>query len=331
MGLLIDGHWRDQWYDTRSTGGRFERKDSSFRSWVTAEGAAGPTGSGGFTAEPGRYHLYVSLACPWAHRTLIMRILKGLEDAISVSVVHWLMLEDGWTFVAGPGVVADTVNGAAFLHQVYTASDPAYTGRVTVPVLWDKATGKIVNNESSEIIRMLGEAFDMVGARAGDYYPEALRPEIDAVNRRVYDTVNNGVYRAGFATTQAAYEEAIEPLFETLDWLDARLASQRFLIGDTLTEADIRLFTTLVRFDAVYVGHFKCNVRRIADYAHLSGYVRHIYQLPGVASTVNVEHIKRHYYESHRTINPTGIVPVGPTLDFSAPHGRERLRTSATA
>lgn len=331
MGLLIDGQWRDQWYNTAATQGRFERKDSSFRNWVTSDGAAGPSSASGFKAEAGRYHLYVSLACPWAHRALIMRVLKGLEDTISISVVHWLMLEDGWTFAEGPGVVPDTVNGAALLHQVYTAADRTYTGRVTVPALWDKATGTIVNNESSEIIRMLGTAFDAVGARPGNYHPEASRAEIDAVNGRIYDAVNNGVYKAGFATTQAAYEEAIGPLFETLDWLDARLARQRFLVGDALTEADIRLFTTLVRFDAVYVGHFKCNVRRIADYENLSAYVRHIYQWPGVASTVNVEHIKRHYYESHRTINPTGIVPVGPALDFSAPHGREALRAIAAA
>ncbi|WP_044561437.1 glutathione S-transferase family protein [Azospirillum sp. B4] len=325
MGLLVDGVWRDVWYDTKSTGGRFVRKDSAFRNWVTADGAAGPSGGGGFKAEPGRYHLYVSLACPWAHRTLIMRALKGLEDMISVSVVHWRMLEEGWTFAEGSGTVPDTVNRARVLYQVYQAADPNYTGRVTVPVLWDKRQGTIVNNESSEIIRMLGGAFDSAGANPGDYYPLALRPEIDALNARIYDTVNNGVYKAGFATTQAAYEEAITPLFETLDWLDDRLATRRFLTGDHVTEADIRLFTTLARFDAVYVGHFKCNIRRIADYANLSAYLRDLYQLPGVAGTVDLRHIKGHYYESHRSINPTGIVPVGPALDFSKPHGRERL------
>ncbi|MBD0271275.1 MAG: glutathione S-transferase family protein, partial [Acetobacteraceae bacterium] len=285
----------------------------------------GPTGRGGFAAEPGRYHLYVSLACPWAHRALIMRALKGLEEAIGVSVVHWLMREDGWTFAEGPGTVPDTVNRAAFLHQVYTAADPRYTGRATVPVLWDKRNGTIVSNESSEIIRMLNSAFDGVGAKPGDHYPEPLRAEIDAINARVYDTVNNGVYKAGFATTQAAYEEAVRPLFETLEWLDARLARRRFLMGDALTEADIRLWTTLVRFDAVYAGHFKCNIRRLVDLPNLWAYARDIHQLPGVAGTVNFEHIKRHYYESHRGVNPTGIVPLGPVLDFAAPHGREEL------
>jgi len=324
MGLLIDGQWRDEWYPTDATGGRFIRKDSAFRNFVTADGGAGPTGTGGFKAEAGRYHLYVSLACPWAHRTLIMRALKGLEGAISVSVVNWLMREHGWTFAEGPGVVADTLNNARYLHEVYALADPHYSGRVTVPVLWDKHARTIVNNESSEIIRMLNSAFDGAGARPGDYCPAALREEIDAVNARVYDTLNNGVYKAGFATTQAAYEEAIGPLFGTLDWLEQRLADRRFLLGDRLTEADIRLFTTLIRFDAVYVGHFKCNIRRIADYPNLSGYTRDIYQWPGVAATVNFEHIKRHYYESHRTINPTGIVPLGPRQDFTAAHGRER-------
>ncbi|MFN5522361.1 glutathione S-transferase family protein [Bradyrhizobium sp.] len=304
------------------------RKDSSFRSFVTADGSPGPTGSGGFKADPGRYHLYVSLACPWAHRTLIMRALKGLTEMISVSVVHWLMREQGWTFADGPAVVRDSINHAELLHQVYTAADPHYSGRVTVPVLWDKAQRTIVNNESSEIIRMLNAAFDGVGAAPGDYYPEPSRSEIDAINQRVYDTLNNGVYKCGFATTQAAYEEAIGPLFATLDWLEERLATRRFLLGDAMTEADIRLFTTLIRFDAVYVGHFKCNIRRIADYPHLSAYTRDLYQWPGVAATVNFEHIKRHYYESHRTINPTGIVPVGPLQDFAAAHGRERLSAS---
>jgi putative glutathione S-transferase len=325
MGLLVEGVWRDQGYDTAASGGRFVRKDSAFRNWVTPDGAPGPTGRGGFRAEPGRYHLYVSLACPWAHRTLIVRALKGLEGAVGVSVVHWLMRENGWTFAEGPGTVPDTVNGAAYLHQVYTAADPHYTGRVTVPVLWDKRSGTVVSNESSEIIRMLGGAFDGVGAAPGDFYPEPLRPEIDAVNARVYDTVNNGVYKAGFATSQAAYEEAVGPLFETLEWLDTRLADRRFLLGDALTEADVRLFTTLVRFDPVYVGHFKCNLRRLVDLPNLWAYTRDLYALPGVAGTVDFEHIKRHYHESHRNLNPTGIVPAGPALDFAAPHGRERL------
>jgi putative glutathione S-transferase len=326
VGLLVEGAWQDRWYDTAANGGRFVRKESAFRNWVTPDGAPGPTGRGGFAAEPRRYHLYVSLACPWAHRTLIMRALKGLEEAIGVSVVHWLMREDGWTFAEGPGTVPDTVNNAAFLHQVYTAADPRHSGRVTVPVLWDKRGGTIVSNESSEIIRMFNGAFDGVGAKPGDHYPEPLRAEIiDAINARVYDTVNNGVYKAGFATTQAAYEEAVGPLFETLEWLDARLAKDRFLLGSALTEADIRLWTTLVRFDPVYVGHFKCNIRRLVDMPNLWAYARDIYALPGVAGTVNFEHIKRHYHESHRNLNPSGIVPAGPELDFAAPHGREGL------
>lgn len=314
MGLLIDGQWHDSWYDTEATGGRFVRKDSAYRSWVTPDGSPGPSGEGGFKAEPGRYHLYVSLACPWAHRTLIIRALKGLEDAISISAVHWLMAENGWTFAPGPGVIPDPIHGADYLHQVYVAADAAYTGRVTVPLLWDRETGTIVNNESSEILRMLGSAFDDAGALPGDYYPEALREEIDDLNARIYDRVNNGVYKAGFATTQAAYEEAVYPLFETLDWLDERLTSRRYLLGDQLTEADIRLFTTLLRFDPVYHGHFKCNLRRIADYPALWRFTGDLLALPGVAGTVNMEHIKRHYYESHRNINPTGIVPAGPDL-----------------
>jgi putative glutathione S-transferase len=329
MGLLVNGRWQDQWYDTKSTGGRFVRKDAAFRNWVTADGTAGPSGTAGFKAEAGRYHLYVSLACPWAHRTLILRALKGLEDVISVSVVNWLMLEEGWTFAEGPGVVADSLNHARVLHQVYTAADPDYTGRVTVPILWDKKQSTIVNNESSEIIRMLNSAFDGIGAKPGDFYPAAARGEIDSINARVYDTVNNGVYKAGFATSQQAYEEAVVPLFESLDWLDGILATRRFLTGARLTEADIRLFTTLIRFDAVYVGHFKCNLRRIADYPNLAAYTRDIYQLPGVAGTVNFAHIKGHYYESHPSVNPTGIVPLGPVLDFAAPHDRARLADGA--
>ncbi|HVJ43916.1 MAG TPA: glutathione S-transferase family protein [Dongiaceae bacterium] len=327
MGKLVDGQWHDVWYETAANGGRFLRKESSFRNWVTADGAPGPSGSGGFKAEAGRYHLYVSLACPWAHRTLIMRALKGLEEMISISVVNWLMLEEGWTFKEAPGVIPDAVNHARVLHQVYTKADPHYTGRVTVPVLWDKQQGTIVNNESSEIIRMLTAAFDHLGAKPGDYYPAALRAEIDAVNARVYDTLNNGVYKSGFATTQAAYEEAVMPLFETLDWLEERLSQHRFLVGNRLTEADIRLFVTLLRFDAVYVDHFRCNLRRIEDYPNLSGFLRDLYQWPGVAGTVNMDHIKRHYYQSHRSINPTGIVPMGPILDFTRPHGRQRLAT----
>lgn len=322
VGLLVDGKWHDRWYQTAETGGRFVRSHAQFRNWVTPDGSPGPSGEGDFAAEPGRYHLYVSLACPWAHRTLIMRALKSLEDAISVSVVHWRMLEQGWTFEEGPGVVPDPIHGAACLHEVYTIAAARYSGRVTVPVLWARLRGTIVSNESSEIIRMLGSAFDKIGARSGDYYPAGLRDEIDAVNARIYDTLNNGVYKAGFATTQTAYDEAVHPLFETLDWLDARLSTQRYLVGDRLTEADVRLFTTLVRFDAVYHGHFKCNLRRIADYPALWAYARHLYQTPGFGSTTDFEHIKRHYYESHRSINPTGIVPAGPVLDWTAPHER---------
>ncbi|MEM9123147.1 MAG: glutathione S-transferase family protein, partial [Pseudomonadota bacterium] len=264
MGHLVDGQWRDEWYDTKSTGGKFKRQVQAFRNWVTEDGSAGPSGEGGFKAEPGRYHLYVSLACPWAHRTLIMRALKGLEGMIGVSVVHPLMLDEGWTFAEGPGVVPDPVYGVARLYELYQKVDPTFTGRVTVPVLWDLHTNTIVNNESAEIIRMLNSAFDGLGAKAGDYWPEALRDDIEAVNTRVYDTLNNGVYKSGFATTQAAYEEAVVPLFETLDWLEERLGRQAYLLGDTLTEADWRLFTTLVRFDPVYYSHFKCNIRRLS-------------------------------------------------------------------
>ncbi|MEQ8815378.1 MAG: glutathione S-transferase family protein [Thalassobaculum sp.] len=325
MGLLIDGVWHARDPDAGSTGGRFRRRESAFRNWVTADGAPGPSGDGGFRAEPGRYHLYVSLACPWAHRTLIMRALKGLEDAITVSVVHWYMGDDGWSFADAPGVVADPIHGAGFLRDVYLAADPRYTGKVTVPALWDRETGTIVSNESAEIIRMFNTAFDGVGAAAGDYYPAAHRDEIDRVNARVYDTVNNGVYKAGFATSQDAYEEAVGPLFDSLDWLEERLSRRRWLVGDRLTEADIRLFTTLVRFDPVYHGHFKCNVRRIADYPALAGFTRDVYQTPGIAGTVDLDHIKRHYYQSHRGVNPTGIVPVGPDIDYAAPHGRDGL------
>ena len=329
MGLLQDGKWVDQWYDTGASGGRFVRKDSQFRNWITVDGSAGPSGEGGFKAEPGRYHLYVSLACPWAHRTLIFRALKGLENSISVSIVHWFMGDQGWTFTPEDGSTPDTVNGAAFLHEVYTTADPGYSGRVTVPALWDKEARTIVSNESSEIIRMFNSAFDGVGALPGDYYPEALRPEIDEVNDRIYGTVNNGVYKSGFATAQDAYEEAVVPLFETLDWLEDRLGSQRYVTGGTVTEADWRLFPTLIRFDPVYFGHFKCNLRRIADYASLSGYVRDLYQHPGIAETVDFLHIKNHYYGSHEKINPTRIVPMGPDVDYTAPHDRDRLSQEA--
>lgn len=316
MGLLIEGKWHDKWYDTKADKGRFIRKDSVFRSWVTADGA------GGFKAEAGRYHLYVSLACPWAHRTLIFRAIKGLEDMISVSVVHPYMAEHGWTFAAGDGVVADNINEAEYLHQVYVAAKADYTGRVTVPILWDKKTRTIVSNESSEIIRMFNSAFDDIGALDGDYYPVELRAEIEDLNSRIYSSINNGVYKAGFATTQEAYEEAVVPLFESLDWLEEILSRCRYLAGSQITEADWRLFTTIVRFDAVYVGHFKCNLKTIADYPNLSGYVRDMYQQPGVAGTVNMAHIKQHYYTSHHMINPTSVVPMGPEIDFSLPHNR---------
>jgi putative glutathione S-transferase len=313
MGLLIEGEWRDEWYDTRSTGGRFVRKDSAFRGWVRADGSTD------FAPAPGRYHLYVSLACPWAHRTLIFRKLKRLEDAISISVVHPYMGPEGWSFEnpdGTAGCVPDTVNGARVLHEIYTRADPRYSGRATVPVLWDRERRTIVNNESSEIIRMLGREFDAFGDASVDLYPEPLRDEIDEVNAFVYPRINNGVYRCGFATTQTAYAEAFEELFAALDELDRRLGERRYLVGERITEADWRLFTTLVRFDAVYFGHFKCNRRRITDYPNLSGYLRELYQSRGVAETVDFQHIKRHYYESHRTINPTGIVPLGPELDL---------------
>ena len=325
MGLLQDGKWVDQWYDTESTGGRFVRKLPQFRSWVTADGTAGPSGGAGFKAEADRYHLYISLACPWAHRTLIFRSLKGLEDMIPVSVVHWYMADKGWTFQTGEGVVADPLHSAEFMHQIYTAAMPDYSGRVTVPVLWDKHSNTIVSNESPEIIRMFNSAFDQVGALPGDYYPEAKRSEIDDLNERIYESVNNGVYKCGFATSQEAYEEALGPLFDTLDWLDNRLSTQRYLTGNTITEADWRLFTTLVRFDPVYVGHFKCNIRRIVDYPNLSEYVRDLYQQPGIAATVNMQHIKNHYYASHESINPSRVIPVGPDIDFTAPHNRARF------
>lgn len=325
MGLLVDGVWRDQWYDTGATGGRFVRKQSRFRNWVTADGSAGPTGRAGFKAEPGRYHLYVSHACPWANRTMVFRALKGLEKMIPVSVVHWMMGDEGWTFEPGEGVIADPVLNTSRLSQIYVAAQSDYTGRVTVPVLWDTRTETIVSNESADIIRMFNSAFDGVGAKPGDYYPQPLRGRIDALNDRIYDTVNNGVYKAGFGTTQEAYEEAVVPLFETLDWLDGILSSSRYLTGDRPTEADWRLFTTLVRFDPVYVGHFKCNLKRIADYDHLPGYVRDLYQHPGIAGTVHLDHIKNHYYASHTGINPTGIVPLGPQIDYDAPHDRARF------
>ena len=326
MGLLVEGKWQDQWYDTEATGGRFQRDLSRFRSWVTVDGSAGPSGSDGFKAEPNRYHLYVSLACPWAHRTLIFRKLKGLEDMISVSAVHPLMHENGWTFQDGPGVIADPIFNADYMYQIYTAAQSDYTGRVTVPVLWDKKNNIIVSNESSEIIRMFNSAFDEVGANKDvNFLPEDLRGEFDELNDFIYPNINNGVYKSGFATTQEAYDEAVVDLFKALDTIEARLENNRYLTGDSITEADWRLFTTLIRFDPVYVGHFKCNIRRIVDYPNLWGYTRDLYQVPGVAETVNMDHIKSHYYGSHDTINPTLIVPRGPDIDFMSAHGREKL------
>lgn len=319
MGKLIDGVWRDEGYKTDKTNGRFVRWDSSFREKITADGESG------YKAEAGRYHLYLSWACPWAHRTLIFLKLKNLENVISVSFVEPLMLESGWTF----GPEGDPLNDADYLYQIYQKAKPDYSGRVTVPVLWDKKTQTIVNNESAEIIRMLNSEFSAFAENSVDYYPAALREEIDAINGVVYAKVNNGVYRTGFATTQEAYEEAFDALFEALDDLEDRLSTSRYLVGDQITEADWRLFTTLVRFDSVYFGHFKCNQRRIVDYPNLWAYLRELYQVPGIAQSVNMDQIKTHYYASHTTVNPTGIVPKGPDLDFMAPHGREKMKVKA--
>lgn len=319
MGLLIKGKWHDQWYDTKAHKGEFIRNESQFRDWITTDG------SSDFPAEAGRYHLYVSLACPWAHRTLMMRALKGLASTITVDIVHPLMFENGWTFTKDAQAKGDSQLSADYLYQVYTSDKPDYTGRVTVPILWDKKQQRIVNNESAEIIRMLNSAFTDLGAMKVDYYPAVLRSQIDELNNWIYDSVNNGVYKAGFATTQTAYEKAVTTLFASLDRLDERLTSQRYLLGKQMTEADIRLFTTLIRFDPVYVSHFKCDHKRIADYPALSGYLRDIYQTPGIAETVNFDHIKQHYFCSHTMLNPTGIIPVGPAFDLRAIHGRASL------
>ena len=326
MGLLIDGRWSTNWYDTSKSGGHFVRETARHRNWITVDGASGPTGEGGFAAESGRYHLYVSYACPWAHRTLIFRLLKDLTDHVSVSVVHPLMLENGWSFEKDDhGAVGDELFGCEYLHQIYTRSSPGASGRVTVPVLWDRKQDCIVSNESSEIIRMFNSAFDRITGNRDDYWPEELRDEIGEVNVDIYENINNGVYRTGFATTVRAYEESVTRLFDALDRMEARLSAQRYLTGDRITEADWRFFPTLVRFDPVYVGHFKCNIRRIADYPALSGYMRELYQMPGIAETVVMSHIKQHYYGSHPTLNPTGIVPAGPLLDYESPHGRDAL------
>jgi glutathionyl-hydroquinone reductase len=323
MGHLIDGVWSDAWYDTAKSGGRFERTTAGFRNWITTDGTPGPSGTGGFPAEAGRYHLYVAYACPWAHRTLIFRALKGLEDLIGVSVVHPDMLRDGWTFDQDfDGATGDRLYGLPFLRDIYTKAEPKVSGRVTVPVLWDRERETIVSNESSEIIRMFNSAFDGITGNTEDYWPRSLREEIDEVNARVYETVNNGVYRAGFATSQAAYDEAATALFDSLDWLEDRLSDSRYLVGDRATEADWRLATTLFRFDSVYHLHFKCNRRRLIDYPNLWAYARELYQWPGVAGTVRFDHIVRHYHYSHETINPHRIIPINPVLDWTLPHGR---------
>ncbi|WP_171102747.1 glutathione S-transferase family protein [Ruegeria sp. HKCCD7255] len=325
MGLLVDGIWHDQWYDTKSNNGAFKRSAAQFRNWITADGAAGPSGKGGFKAESGRYHLYVSHACPWAHRTLIFRELKDLSNHISVSVVHPDMLTQGWTFETDEnGATGDDLYGLDFAHQIYTKANPTYSGRVTVPILWDKVQETIVSNESSEIIRMFNSAFDGITGNTDDYWPEAMRDEIEEVNARIYSNVNNGVYKSGFATSQEAYDNAVAPLFETLDWLEDRLARNRYLMGERVTEADWRLFTTLVRFDPVYHLHFKCNRKRLIDYPNLWAYTRELYQWPGVAETVNMNHIVRHYHFSHESINPHRIVPVNPQLDYLEPHMRDQ-------
>ena len=324
MGLLIDGEWRDKWYDTESTGGKFERSTSEFRNWVTADGSAGPSGKSGFQAQSGRYHLYVSYACPWAHRALIFRALKDLTDHISVSVVHPDMMEDGWTFATDfEGATGDTLFGSDFLRDIYIKADPNFTGRVTVPVLWDKAQNTIVSNESAEIIRMFNSAFNEITGNTDDYWPTDLREQIADINERVYETVNNGVYKAGFATSQDAYDDAVHPLFDSLAWLESILENNRFLAGDKLTEADWRLFTTLARFDLVYHTHFKCNHKRLTDYPNLWAYTRQLYQHADIAETVHFDHIVRHYHFSQTTVNPHQIIPINPTVDFTAPHGRD--------
>lgn len=323
MGQLVDGIWQDVWYDTKSTGGSFKRSEAKFRNWITTDGAAGPTGEAGFKAESGRYHLYVSYACPWAHRTLIFRELKQLTDHISISAVHPDMLSDGWTFKTDDlGATGDTLFNLPFARDVYLRALPDMTGRVTVPILWDKQRETIVSNESSEIIRMFNSAFNDITGNADDYWPEHLRDAIAPINDRIYDTLNNGVYKSGFATTQEAYEAGVNPLFETLDWLENHLSENRYLMGDTITEADWRLWTTLIRFDPVYHLHFKCNRKRIVDYPNIWAFTRELYQWQGIAQTVNMDHIVRHYHYSHDTINPNRIIPINPVLDYAAPHGR---------
>ncbi|MEC7764607.1 MAG: glutathione S-transferase family protein [Pseudomonadota bacterium] len=325
MGYLQDGEWNTGWYDTKKSGGKFVRTETKFRNWITADGSAGPTGEGGFKAETGRYHLYVSYACPWAHRTLIFRSLKGLVDHIDVSVVHPDMLDDGWTFDSDfVGATGDTLMGKSFLREVYTEADPKISGRVTVPILWDKKTNQIVSNESAEIIRMFNSAFNELTGDTQDFYPADLHDDIEALNARIYDTVNNGVYKSGFATSQEAYDEAVKALFDSLDWIEDILSKQRYLAGDRVTEADWRLLPTLLRFDQVYHGHFKCNRNKLVEFPNLWAYTRELYQWPGVANTVHPDHYIRHYHYSHETVNPHRIIPVGPIIDWDAPHGRDR-------
>jgi len=321
----VQKDWKQEWYDTKSTGGRFVRQESQFRNWITPDGSPGPSGKGGFKAEVDRYHLYVSLACPWAHRTLIYRKLKGLEEMISISIVNAFMGEEGWTFEPGPGVIVDDVNHVHYLYELYRMSDPEYCKRGTVPILWDKKQNTMVSNESPEIIRMFNYAFNHLGATDIDFYPKQLRKEINELNELIYTNINNGVYRAGFATTQEAYEEAAWDIFNTLDKLEQLLENRRYLTGNTITEADWRLFPTLVRFDSVYVGHFKCNLKRVQDYPNLWGYTRDLYQQPGISDTVDLAYNKTHYYGSHDSVNPTRIVPIGPEIDFTTAHNREHL------
>ncbi|RLM20573.1 glutathione-dependent reductase [Brenneria alni] len=329
MGQLVDGVWHDTWYETKSTGGHFKRSESHFRHWITPDGQPGITGDGGFPAESGRYHLYVSLACPWAHRTLLMRQLKGLETHIAISVVHPLMLDHGWTFDTDfQDATGDSLYQHEFLYQLYLHANPDYSGRVTVPVLWDTEQHTIVSNESADIIRMLNTAFDDIGAKPGDYYPQDLRSQIDELNGWIYDQVNNGVYKAGFATSQSAYDEAATNVFAALSKLESILEQQRYLTGSSLTEADLRLWTTLIRFDPVYHTHFKCDKYRLSDYPNLYGFLRDIYQMPGIADTVNMGHIRHHYFRSHGTINPHGVISLGPAQDLHSPHGRDTQFTN---
>lgn len=323
MGQLIDGEWHDVWYETKKTGGSFQRAEANFRNWITADGSAGPSGHGGFAAQSGRYHLYISYACPWAHRTLIMRNLKELEDHISISVVHPDMLKDGWTFETDEhGATGDSLFGLPFARDIYLRAEPTMSGRVTVPILWDKQENTIVSNESSEIIRMFNSAFNEITGNSVDYWPEELHEAIEPINQRIYDTFNNGVYRSGFATSQTAYDTAVTALFETMDWLEDRLSNNRYLMGESVTEADIRLVPTLFRFDLVYHLHFKCNRARLIDYPNLWAYCREFFQMKGIADTLNFEHIVRHYHFSHESINPHRIIPINPIIDWSQPHGR---------